>query len=136
MAAKRTIKDHFKLKQFTVLRETGERDTYKFIGYNNDYSTIFVRSKNARNQGFQLVDLQAGYKEQPHEIKHLNWIKDRKFSSAPVEIKPCRIIPPPFKGSDIGNPGLDEYYNKEVKEWEKDSRQKKSSGGRWSHPQR
>jgi hypothetical protein len=118
MAAKRTSNDGFKLNQFTVKRKTGEREIYKFIGYNNEYSTIFVRSKNAHNQGIQLVDLKAGYKEQPHEIKHLNWIKDRIFSSAPIEIKPCRIITPPFKGSDIGNPGLDEYYNKEAKEWE------------------
>ena len=118
MAAKRTSCDGFKLNQFTVKRETGEREIYKFIGYNNDYSTIFVRSKNAHNQRILLEDLRAGYKEQKYKIKNLNWIKDRRFSSGPIEIKPCRIIPPPFKGSNIGHPGIDDYYKKEAKEWE------------------
>jgi hypothetical protein len=89
--------------EITIQREGEEPFTLNLIGWNNDYTTLYLRNKDGRNKVLPIVLLKASWRiPEDNDIEPIEWRKRMFPDSDPVSIVPTRLLPPPIRSKYVG----------------------------------
>jgi hypothetical protein len=81
--------------EITIRREGEEPITLNLIGWNKDYTKLYLRSKEGRNRVLPIVHIGVSRKISVFQLEELKWIKPMFPNSDPISILPTRLLPPP-----------------------------------------
>jgi hypothetical protein len=89
--------------EITIRREGEEPITLNLIGWNNDYTKLYLRGTKGLNKVLPIVHLSVSWNiPEEEELKPTEWRKPMFPNSDPVSIVPTRLLPPPCRSKFVG----------------------------------
>jgi hypothetical protein len=89
--------------EITIRREGEEPIALNLIGWNNDYTKLYLRGKNGLNKVLPIVHLSVSWNiPEEVELKPTEWREPMFPNSDPVSIVPTHLLPPPCRSKYVG----------------------------------